>query len=66
MDIRSISLPLPSEEYDANDEAVTRRSIEQAIEDISFKIKRLEELKTTVASNSFKRHSFLLMGAKDG
>jgi len=66
MDIRSISLPLPSEEYDANNEAVARRSIEQAIEDISFKIRRLEEMKTTVASNSLKRHSFLLMGVKDG
>ena len=31
-DIRTIALPLPQQEYDSNNEALTRRSIEQAIE----------------------------------
>ena len=32
-DIRTIALPLPNMEYDSDNEALTRRSIEIAIED---------------------------------
>ena len=35
-DIKTIALPLPSQEFDPNNEAVTRRLIEQAIEDINY------------------------------
>ena len=37
-DIKTIALPLPSQEFDPNNEAVTRRLIEQAIEDIKTDI----------------------------
>ena len=36
MAIKNISLPLPSAEYDQDDEATTRRTIEQAIETLAI------------------------------
>jgi hypothetical protein len=64
--IRNISLPLPSPEYDSNDEAVTRRILEQTIEDLNIKITRVQLLQDTMTSKAMKRHQFLLMGAKHG
>ena len=65
-DIKTIALPIPSAEYDANEESVNRRILEQAIEDLTVKITRAERMQESVASKAAKRHQFLLMGAKHG
>lgn len=65
-DIKTVALPIPNSEYDSVDEAVTRRVIEQAVEDLSTKIIRVQRLQETVVSKAMKRHQFLLMGVKHG
>jgi len=65
-DIKTIALPLPSQEFDSNNEAVTRRLIEQALEEINTKITLLDRMKSTTISKASKRHQFLLMGIKHG
>ena len=65
-DIKTIALPVPNIEYDSNDEALTRRTIEQAIEDINVKITNIQRMQSTVTSKASKRHQFLLMGLKHG
>ena len=65
-DIRTIALPVVNLEYDSNDEAQTRRIIEQAIEDINVKITTIQKMQSTVTSKASKRHQFLLMGTKHG
>ena len=65
-DIRTIALPVASIEYNSNDEALTRRTIEQAIEDINLRITNVQRMKSTITSKASKRHQFLLMGLKHG
>ena len=65
-DIKTIALPLPSQEFDSNNEAVTRRIIEQTLQDINTKITLLDKMKSTTISKASKRHQFLLMGMKHG
>tara|TARA_R110002020_G_scaffold429330_1_gene638882 strand:+ start:58 stop:261 length:204 start_codon:yes stop_codon:yes gene_type:complete len=65
-DIKNIALPVPNPEYDSDDEAVTRRMLEQTIEDLAIKITRVQLLQDTMTSKSMRRHQFLLMGAKHG
>ena len=65
-DIKNIALPTPNSEYDSNDEAVTRRILEQTVEDLAIKITRVQLLQDTMTSKSMRRHQFLLMGAKHG
>ena len=66
MAIKNISLPLPSAEYDQDDEATTRRTIEQAIETLATNLKKLEQLESNVISNAIRKKQFLLMGVKHG
>jgi hypothetical protein len=61
---KSIALPLAQQEYNSNDEAVTRRIIEQAVQDLGIDIGRLQKMQDVTISKSIKRHQFLLMGAK--
>jgi len=61
---KSIALPLAQQEYNSNDEAVTRRIIEQAVQDLGIDIGRLQKMQDITISKSIKRHQFLLMGAK--
>jgi len=63
-DIKTIALPLVNTEFDSNNEALTRRTIEQAIEDINVKITTVQRMQSTVTSKASKRHQFLLMGMK--
>tara|TARA_R100001163_G_C5015442_1_gene159937 strand:- start:24 stop:227 length:204 start_codon:yes stop_codon:yes gene_type:complete len=63
---KTIALPLAQQEYNTTDEAVTRRIIEQAIQDLSIKLDKLQKMQSVVASKSLKRHQFLLMGMKHG
>ena len=65
-DIKTIALPIPNGEYDSNDEAVTRRILEQAIEDITVKVSRIQSLQDSLSSKASTRHQFLLMGVKHG
>lgn len=66
MDIKTISLPSPSIEYNQDNESVNRRTIEQAIETLAINLKRIEELESNVISNAIRKKHFLLMGAKHG
>ena len=63
-DIKTITLPIPGLEYDENEEAVTRRIMEQAIEDLNVKIIRVQRMQESVTSKASKKHQFLLMGTK--
>ena len=65
-DIRTIALPVADLEYNSNDEAQTRRILEQAIEDINVRITNIQRMQSTVTSKASKRHQFLLMGLKHG
>jgi hypothetical protein len=66
MDIKAISLPLPSNEYDSIDQQVTRRITEQAIETISSRLNSIEKLDSNQLSNAIRKKQFLLMGVKHG
>tara|TARA_B100000424_G_C22603330_1_gene336887 strand:- start:113 stop:316 length:204 start_codon:yes stop_codon:yes gene_type:complete len=65
-DIKNIALPIPSLEYDNNNEAVTRRTLEQAIQDLNNKIITVQKMQSPVTSKASKKHQFLLMGMKHG
>ena len=65
-DIRTIALPVADSEYNSNDEAQTRRILEQAIEDINVRITNIQRMQSTITSKASKRHQFLLMGLKHG
>ena len=63
---KSIALPLAQQEYSSVDEAVTRRIIEQAVQDLAIELDKLQRLQSVVVSKGLKRHQFLLMGMKHG
>ena len=63
---KTIALPLAQQEYNASDEAVTRRIIEQAVQDLAIELNKLQKMQSVVASKSVKRHQFLLMGMTSG
>ena len=61
-DIKTIALPLPSQEFDPNNEAVTRRLIEQAIEDINARITLTDKMKSTTISKASKTTTIFTYG----
>ena len=63
---KSIALPLAQQEYSSADEAVTRRIIEQAVQDLAIELDKLQKLQSVVVSKGVKNHQFLLMGMKHG
>ncbi len=63
---KTIALPLAQQEYNASDEAVTRRIIEQAVQDLAIEQDRMKKMQSVTASKSLKRHQFLLMGITSG
>ena len=63
---KTIPLPLAQQEYNASDEAVTRRIIEQAVQDLAIEQDRMKKMQSVTASKSLKRHQFLLMGITSG
>ena len=63
---KTIALPLAQQEYSSADEAVTRRIMEQAIQDLAIEVDKLQRLQSVVVSKGLKRHQFLLMGMKHG
>ena len=52
--------------HDNNNEAVTRRTLEQAIQDLNNKIITVQKMQSPVTSKASKKHQFLLMGMKHG
>jgi hypothetical protein len=62
----TIPLPIASIEYDEVNEAVTRRTIEQAFQDINAEIGTLKTMQQSGVSKAIRRHQFLLMGVKHG
>ena len=63
---KTIALPLAQQEYNSTDETVTRRIIEQAVQDLAIELDKLQKMQSVVASKSVKRHQFLLMGITSG
>jgi len=59
----TIPLPLPNSEYDEVNEAITRRTIEQAIQDVNSEVGTVKTMQQSSVSKSIRRHQFLLMGA---
>tara|TARA_R100001443_G_scaffold2791_5_gene9229 strand:- start:484 stop:690 length:207 start_codon:yes stop_codon:yes gene_type:complete len=62
----SVPIPVASTEYDAMNEAITRRTIEQALQDIHADIGELRRMQESIVSKATRRHQFLLMGVKHG
>ncbi len=62
----TIPLPIANVEYDEVNEAVTRRTIEQAFQDINAEIGTLKTMQQSGVSKAIRRHQFLLMGVKHG
>ena len=62
----TVPLPIASSEYDENNEAINRRTIEQALQDINSEIGTLKTMQQSVVSKAIRRHQFLLMGVKHG
>ena len=60
----SIPLLIPTLEYNQENELLTRRTIEQAIQDLNSEIGAVKRMQQSVVSKSIKRQQFLLMGAK--
>tara|TARA_Y100000592_G_C5311936_1_gene240580 strand:- start:304 stop:507 length:204 start_codon:yes stop_codon:yes gene_type:complete len=65
-DKTTVPLPLASTEYDELNESITRRTVEQAIQDLNSEVGNLKRLQESIASKSIRRHQFLLMGVKHG
>ncbi len=66
LDVKTISLPLPPQEYDPTDQEITRRLLEQTVENISAQLKRIEKIDSNQLSNAIRKKQFLLMGVKHG
>ena len=65
-DKTTVPLPLASTEYDELNESITRRTVEQAIQDLNSEVGNIKRLQESIASKSIRRHQFLLMGVKHG
>ena len=65
-DKSSTPLPIATIEYDEFNESITRRTIEQAFQDINSDIGNARRQQDTISSKAIRRHQFLLMGAKHG
>tara|TARA_R100000773_G_C4205085_1_gene106271 strand:+ start:564 stop:767 length:204 start_codon:yes stop_codon:yes gene_type:complete len=59
----NIPLPLASPEYNESNESITRRTIEQALQDVNAEVGTLKKMQQSVVSKAVRRHQFLLMGA---
>ena len=60
----SIPLLIPNPEYNQENELLTRRTIEQAIQDLNSEIGAVKRMQQSIVSKAVKRQQFLLMGAK--
>ena len=60
---QTTNLPESGREYNAGNEQITRRSIEQALSDLRNDVVESQNLLNSVCSLSQRRFQFLLMGA---
>jgi len=63
MATRQNPLPVPTPEYDVNNEAITRRTIEQAMNQIENDVSLAKTQGDKSGSLAMRRFQFLLMGA---
>tara|TARA_R100001510_G_C7489260_1_gene97806 strand:- start:358 stop:552 length:195 start_codon:yes stop_codon:yes gene_type:complete len=63
MATRQNPLPVPTPEYDVNNEATTRRTIEQAMDQIENDVNLAKTQGDKSGSLAMRRFQFLLMGA---
>ena len=63
MATRQNPLPVPTPEYDVNNEAITRRTIEQAMDKIENDVNLAKTQGDKSGSLAMRRFQFLLMGA---
>ena len=63
MATRQNPLPVPTPEYDVNNEATTRRTIEQALDQIENDVNLAKTQGDKPVSLAMRRFQFLLMGA---
>jgi len=63
MATRQNPLPIPRVEYDSNNEAITRRTIEQALDQIENDVNLAKTQGDKPGSLAMRRFQFLLMGA---
>ena len=63
MATRQNPLPVPTPDYDVNTEATTRRTIEQALDQIENDVNLAKTQGDKPGSLAMRRFQFLLMGA---
>ena len=59
----TLPLPISPLEYEQLNESITRRQLEQIIQDLNAEITLLRTMQQSVTSRSVRRHQFLLKGA---
>ena len=62
----SRTLNLPPVEYNQGDENLFRQTLTQIHTEMNNDNMQIEKMKTKISSLAFRRHQFLLMGAKSG
>jgi hypothetical protein len=58
-------LPIPGPDYDQQNEAVTRRTLEQRLDDIEQSMEQNKNKTSASSSMALRRFQFLLMGAQN-
>jgi hypothetical protein len=64
--MRYTTLPVARPDYDAENEQVTRRTIEQALQDVTGTVEGNRDKTNKLSSLALRRFQFLLMGATNG
>ena len=64
--MRYTTLPVARPEYDSENEHVTRRTIEQALQDVTTIVEGNRNKTSKPSSLAIRRFQFLLMGASGG
>ena len=64
--MRYTTLPVARPEYDSENEQVTRRTIEQALQDVTTIVAGNRNKTSKPSSLAIRRFQFLLMGASGG
>ena len=59
-------LPVASRQYDAENEQISRRTIENSFQDLENKVDGNTNKKSKPSSLALRRFQFLLMGASSG
>jgi hypothetical protein len=58
-----IPLPVATLEYSSTNESLTRRQLEQIIQNLQTEVTLLKNMTESGTSKSVRRHQFLLMGS---